>query len=216
MSSPEKPALKKYMTTLRNGKPFIEYTPEYKAQLRHKTRWQDRIASGLVGLAGAAAIGTLAAVASYVAPLVPIAAQACMAALSTIAASTGVLAAAGVAALGGGASLAVVGVVGLLSAAGAFRLYDEYKIAMENDFRPVSALSVGGVTLAVALGMAMTAAPELPQNAPQQTAPQQFAVSKRASVSAAFDSARCTQLNTVKPVVQTRLAVKNAPQCRLL
>ena len=202
MSSPEKSAPKKYVTTLRNGKPFIEYTPEYKAQLRHKTRWPDRIASGLVGLAGAAVIGTVVAAASYVLPLVPVAAQAGMAALSAVAAGTGVIAAAGVAALVGVAGIAVVGLAGILTAAGAFRLYDEYKIAMENDFRPVSAFSAGGVTLAVALGMAMTVAPE----------PQQAAVSKTPSASKAFENAGRAKVNTLSPVIQAgQAAKKSAP-----
>ncbi|MDI1226422.1 MAG: hypothetical protein PSY14_01905 [bacterium] len=200
MSSPEKTAPKKYATTLRNGKPFIEYTPEYKAHRRHKTRWPDRIVSGLVGLAGAAVIGTIAVAASYVLPLVPVAAHASMAALSAIASGTGAVAAAGVAALGGVALLAVVGVAGLLAAAAAFRLYDEYKIAMENDFRPVSALSAGGVTLAMALGMAVTVAPE----------PQQAAVSKIASASTAFDTANRAKVNTPSPAVQSGQAAKNS------
>ena len=200
MSSPEKTAPKKYAATLRNGKPFMEYTPEYKAHLRPKTRCPDRIVSGLVGLAGAAVIGTVAAAASYVLPLVPVAAHAGIAALSAIASGTGVVAAAGVAALGGVALLAVVGVAGLLAAAAAFRLYDEYKIAMENNFRPVSALSAGGVTLAMALGMAVTAAPE----------PQQAAVSKIASASTAFDTARRAKVNTASPAVQSGQAAKNS------
>lgn len=194
MLSTEKSAPKKYVTTLRNGKPFIDYTPEYKAQLRHKARWQNRIASALVGFAGAAIIGTVVAAASYVLPLVPVAVHAGMAGLSAIASSTGILAAAGVATLGGVACLGVIGVAGLLTAASALRLYDEYKIAMETDFRPVSALAASGITLAVALGMTITAAPK-----PQQ----KTAVSKIPSASTAFDAARGTKVNTVSPAVPT-------------
>lgn len=178
-SMPEKDVPEKYVTTIRNGQPIVEYNPEYKAHRRHITRWPDRITSALVGLAGAAVIGTVAAAASYVLPLVPVATHAGMAALSAIAASTGVLAAAGVAAIGVVASLAVVGVAGFLALAGAVRLYDEYKIAMENDFRPASALAAGGVTLAAALAMAVTAAPERPQEG----------LSKTAAVATAFDTA---------------------------
>lgn len=192
MSSPEKSIPEKYVTTLRNGKPYTEYTTEYAAHLRHQNRWPDRILSGLVGLAGAAVIGTVIAGASYVLPLVPVAGQAAMAGLSAVASTAGVVAAAGIAALGVVAGIAVAGVAGFLTLAGALRLHEEYTIAMKNDFRPVSALSAGGVVLAAALGMAVTAAPEAPK----------AAVSKVASLSPVFETARGLKMGAASPAVQ--------------
>lgn len=194
MSSQEKSAPEKFITTPRDGKPFIKYNPEYNAYLRHQTRWPDRILSGLVGIAGAAIIGTAVAAAGYVIPLVPVAAQGAMTTLSAIAATTGVVAAAGVAAVAGVAGLAVIGVAGVLALQSAFRLYDEYTIAMEHNFRPLSALSAGGAMLAAAVSIAVTAAP----------AHEETALSKTASASAAFGNVSSRTEVTTATSVPTR------------
>ncbi|HYD18572.1 MAG TPA: hypothetical protein VEF76_08850 [Patescibacteria group bacterium] len=201
MPATEKPALKKYVTTMRDGKPFTDYTPEYKAHLRHQKRWSDRIASAIVGLAGAGVIGAVVAAASYVLPLIPVASQGAMAALSVVAFGTGLLAAAGVAAAGfvaGAAGLAVLGGAGLLAASAAVNLYFDFEREMITYFRPASALATGGATLAVALGVAVGVAPET----------QPPAVSKVSSVAIAFDAARAGKMNAAPASLQKGPAAK--------
>ena len=197
MPSPEKAPVQKYVHTMRNGKPFMDYTPEYKALLREKNKTSDRARSVLWGIVTATLAGTAAIAASYIAPVVPVIAHACTAALSAVAATAGVAAATGVAVVGGVLGLVALAAVGAVAVNAAFKVADAYATAIETGCRPAIILCSAGVTLAAAYGMVVTSAPEqaLPENGTASTA-----------FTSACASAKAAALNGVT-------VLKNAPDC---
>lgn len=122
-----------------------------------------------------------------------------MAALSAVASSAGLVAATGVAALGSVLGLAAVALAGAAAVYSAFWIYEQYEM-VKDAVRPVSMLSAGGVTLAAALGMAVTAAPE----------PQQPALSKIGSASTALDSVRSAKVSSTSLAMKIGQAAKKS------